>query len=415
MALSDILIVGAGHAGFHLAAALRQAGYSGRVRLIGDEPGLPYQRPPLSKAYLAPDACDEMIEQRPQAFFADNRIELVTPNSVMAIDRVGSAVELAGGQRIGYDHLVLATGARNRQLAVPGADLTGIFYLRTTEDARCLRARLETCRQIVVIGAGFIGLEFAATAAKRGARVTIIEQAERVMARAVSPEMSACFERLHRSWGTEFMFGSGVAEITGRDGAVATVETSDGHSIPADLVLVGIGVVPNAELAAAAGLPTDNGILVDATMATADPHVSSIGDCASHPNPFAGRSIRLESVQNASDQARLLAARLTGQACAPYAAVPWFWSDQGPAKLQIAGIAAPGDESVLRGDPDEGAFSVFRFRGDRLTAVESLERPGDHMAGRQMLARNIPITAEEAADPAFDLKVLLKVLPAAAE
>ncbi|MBB2971558.1 FAD-dependent oxidoreductase [Mesorhizobium sp. RMAD-H1] len=415
MALSDILIVGAGHAGFHLAAALRQAGYSGRVRLIGDEPGLPYQRPPLSKAYLAPDACDEMIEQRPQAFFADNRIELVTPNSVMAIDRVGSAVELAGGQRIGYDHLVLATGARNRQLAVPGADLTGIFYLRTAEDARCLRARLETCRQIVVIGAGFIGLEFAATAAKRGARVTIIEQAERVMARAVSPEMSACFERLHRSWGTEFMFGSGVAEITGRDGAVATVETSDGHSIPADLVLVGIGVVPNAELAAAAGLPTDNGILVDATMATADPHVSAIGDCASHPNPFAGRSIRLESVQNASDQARLLAARLTGQACAPYAAVPWFWSDQGPAKLQIAGIAAPGDESVLRGDPDEGAFSVFRFRGGRLTAVESLERPGDHMGGRQMLARNIPITAEEAADPAFDLKVLLKALPAAAE
>lgn len=415
MALNNIVIIGTGHAGFQLAAALRQIGFGGRLRLVGEEPGLPYQRPPLSKTYLAPDARDETIEQRPRSFFETNRIELLVPERAVAVDRVRPAVELSSGQCLDYDHLVLATGARNRHLTVPGADLAGVAYLRTTEDARQLRARLDACRRVVVVGAGFIGLEFAAVAAKRGAQVTVVEQAERVMARAVSPEMSTGFEQLHRGWGTNFLFGSGVTRILGEGDAASAVETSDGRHIPADLVLVGIGVVPNVELAADAGLAVADGILVDASMATEDPRISAIGDCASHPNPFAGQHVRLESVQNATDQARLLSARLAGRPHASYAAVPWFWSDQGPAKLQIAGIAGPGDESVLRGDPETTAFSVFRFREGRLTAVESLGRPGDHMAARQILARGIAITPNEAADTAFDLKVLLRAAPVAAE
>lgn len=415
MDLKNILIIGTGHAGFQLAAALRQAGFGGRVRLVGDEPALPYQRPPLSKAYLAADADEETILQRPQGFFAQNRIELITGQRAVAVDRARNAVELASGERLGYDHLVLATGARNRQLKVPGANLAGVAYLRTAADARHLRARLDACRHVAVIGAGFIGLEFAAVAAKRGVRVAVVEQAGRVMERGVSPAMSACFEQLHRSWGTAFLFGSGVAWIIGEDGAVSAVETLDGQRIPADLVLVGIGVVPNVELATAAGLPADDGILVDASMATEDSRISAIGDCAAYPNPFAGRRLRLESVQNATDQARFLATRLAGSPHAPYAAVPWFWSDQGPAKLQIAGIADAGDEGVLRGDPQAHAFSIFRFRNGRLAAVESLGRPGDHMAARQILARGISITPNEAADTAFDLKALLRAAPVAAE
>jgi 3-phenylpropionate/trans-cinnamate dioxygenase ferredoxin reductase subunit len=415
MNLENILIIGTGHAGFQLAAALRQAGFDGRVRLVGDEPGLPYQRPPLSKTNLAPDASEGAVLQRPQEFFAQNRIELITGQRAVTVDRVRNTVELSSGECLGYDHLVLATGARNRKLKVPGADLPGVAYLRTAEDAQRVRARLDNCRKVAVIGAGFIGLEFAAAVANRGVEVVVIEQANRVMARAVSPEMSACFEQLHRSWGTEFLFRSSVVRIVEAEGAVSAVETADGRRISADLVLVGIGVVPNTELAAAAGLPVEDGILVDASMATEDPWVSAIGDCAVYPDSFIGRRVRLESVQNANDQARFLAARLTGLPPGPYTAVPWFWSEQGPAKLQIAGIADAGDEDVLRGDPQAHAFSIFRFRNGRLAAVESLGRPGDHMAARQILARGISITPNDAADTAFDIKALLRAASVAAE
>lgn len=404
MTLQNIVIVGTGHAGFQLAAALRQTGFGGRLRLVGEESGLPYQRPPLSKTYLASDARDEAIEQRPQAFFETNRVEVLAPERAVVVDRVRRVVELSSGQCLDYDHLVLATGARNRHLLVPGADLAGVAYLRTAEDARHLRALLDHRKRAAVVGAGFIGLEFAAVAAKRGVQVTVIEQAMRVMARAVSSAMSTSFERLHRSWGTQFLLGASIARIVGEGGAVAAVETWDGRQVPADLVLIGIGVIPNAELASEAGLAVSDGIDVNEFMATQDPHISAIGDCASHPNHFAGRHVRLESVQNATDQARLLAVRLAGRPHAPYAAVPWLWSDQGPAKLQIAGIAEPDDESVLRGDPGTTAFSVFRFREERLTAVESICRPADHMAARQILARNLQITPKDVADPAFDLK-----------
>ncbi|WP_404406630.1 NAD(P)/FAD-dependent oxidoreductase [Pelagibacterium halotolerans] len=415
MTVDSIVVIGTGHAGFQLAVELRQQGYRGRLCLVGDEAGPPYQRPPLSKAYLKPEADDGVIRQRPDAFFAENRIELFTSCRAVAIDRKAHTVALSSGVHLDYGHLVLATGARNRSLSVEGADHPGVTYLRTAQEARRLRARLEDCRNIAVIGAGFIGLEFAAVAASRGVHVTVIEQADRGMARAVSPEISSYFERLHKGWGTRFLFGATVARITDVDGTALTIETDGGEEVAADLVLAGVGVVPNTELGEECGLKAENGIVVDAHMATSDPDISAIGDCARHPNPHAGGLIRLESVQNATDQARVLARRLLGLAHEPYGAVPWFWSDQGPAKLQIAGLGAAGDDRVVCGNPDAGAFSVFRFRNGNIAAVESVGRPGDHLAARQVLVRDIRITPEHVGSPGFDLKASLKAASAAAQ
>jgi len=410
-----IVIVGAGHAGFQLAVELRQGGFDGGLVLIDEEAEFPYQRPPLSKNFLAPNAGEVIIQQRLPAFYPDNRIELVTGQKVVAINRARRIIGLSDHSDLVFDHLILATGARNRQLRVEGTDLSGIIYLRTAEETRALRMRFPACRNAVVIGAGFIGLEFAAVAAEAGVKVTVIEQAERVMARAVSPEISACFECLHRGWGTEFLLSSTVARIFGEDGAVSGVETANGKRIAADLVLVGIGVVPNTELAATAGLAVADGIVVNDVLATEDLSISAIGDCASQPNPYAAARIRVESVQNATDHARLLAKRLLQRPHRPFDAVPWFWSDQGPVKLQIAGLGLPSDNRVTRGDPRTDAFSVFRFREGRVAAVESIGRVGDHLAARQILGRRLALTPEQARDPTFDLKTLLRAAPAAVQ
>lgn len=406
--MSGIVIVGAGQAGFQAAASLREAGFSGDLTLIGEEAALPYQRPPLSKAYLAGKTDARGLLLRQESFFAEHRILHRAGTRVTGIDRAGRSVRLADGESVTYDHLVLATGARNRTLPVPGADLAGVRQLRSLDDADALRAAIEDIRRIVVVGAGFIGLEFAAVCAARGLAVTVIEAAERVMARAVSPGTSQAFRAFHEEAGVTFRFGAGVSAIEGEGGRVVAVRTADGDSLPADLVLVGIGVVPNQELAEGAGLSVHDGIAVDTFLATSDPAVSAIGDCVRFPTRFAagmpgGDRVRIESVQNAVDQGRCLAARLTGRPAA-YDAVPWFWSDQGPRKLQIAGLAAPGDSSVLR---QAGAgFSVFRFRDRALSAVESVDRPADHMAARRLLAAARTLTPEQAADPGFDLKAL---------
>ncbi len=410
--MSGVLIVGAGQGGFQLAASLREAGYAGPVRLLGDEPGLPYQRPPLSKAFLKGEADAAQLELRPAAFYADHSIEMLHGRAV-AIERAERRVRLADGTALDYEHLVLATGARNRPLPVKGADLDGVFYLRTLADAQALKARLAAARQVVVVGAGFIGLEFAAVARALGHEVTVVEATLHPMGRAVSPIMSAFFAEAHRAMGTRLVLSAGVVALHGRDGQVTGVEAADGalHPgggtvYPADLVVVGIGVVPNAELAAEAGLEVRNGIVVDETLATADPAISALGDAVSYPSVHAGLTVRLESVQNAADQARCLAHRLTGNAL-PYAAVPWFWSDQADLKLQIVGLAAPTDSAVLRGDPASRRFSVFRFHERRLTAIESVNRPADHMLGRRLLAGRPGLTPEEAADESFELKSLL--------
>ena len=411
-AVNAIVIAGAGQAGFQAAASLRDGGYAGRVVLVGDEPDLPYQRPPLSKAYLVGKADDEMLQLRPRIFFDKHGIDYVAGESLVRIRRDERVVELSSGRAIAYDHLVLATGSRNRTLPVPGADLDGVVQLRTLADAADLRRRLPDIRRAIVVGAGFIGLEFAAVARQRGIAVTIVEAADRPMARGLSPAMSSFFRAAHEAAGATFVFGAVAASITGQNGRVTGAEMAGGSHVPGDLVLIGIGVVPNIDAAVDAQLEVGNGILVDAELRTSDPHISAIGDCACFPTRFAdGARVRIESVQNAVDQGRCVAARLMGRP-APYDAVPWFWSDQGSLKLQMAGLGTPHELAVLRGDPASGAFSVFCFAQGRLIGVESVNRAADHMGARRILAGRLALTPDEAADPSLDLKALAARAPA---
>lgn len=402
--LQDVVVIGAGQAGFQAAASLRDNGFAGRIRLVGDEPGLPYQRPPLSKAYLTGASDRTALNLRPDTFFAQFAIDLSSGQRAMHIDRARKRIRLGNETTLPYDHLVLATGARNRALDLPGADLDGVLQLRSAAEADALRSRLPDLKRIVIIGAGFIGLELAALASARGIAVTILEAAARPMSRALSDTMSRFFLEKHQAAGVRFVFDTTVTRIHPHQGKLSSVETADGEHHAADLVLIGVGVIPNVELAAEAGLAVANGIVVDDHLTTVDPAISAIGDCAAYPQPFAGGERgRIESVQNAVDHARCVAARLTGKP-QPYRAVPWFWSDQGPLKLQIAGLPAPHDHHVVRGDPTSGAFSVFCFRDGRLAGVESVNKAADHMIARRLLGAGAALSPEEAADPAFDLK-----------
>ncbi len=397
-----VLIVGAGHAGFQVAVSLRQSGYQGPIKLINDERLLPYQRPPLSKAHLKGAGGEESIVFRPQKFFDDQSIELIADRAV-AIDRAQHIVKLASGASEAYGHLVLATGARNRLLDVPNANLDGVMYLRTFAESEALRTRIEAGQRVVVVGAGFIGLEFAATARAKGLEVDVLELAPRVMARAVTPEISAYFQRKHAEAGIRIHFGVGATEIEGENGKVTGISLTDGRKLPADLVVVGVGVLPNIELAAEAGLAVASGIIVNERLLTDDPDISAIGDCALYVSRRFGVPLRLESVQNATDHARCVAGRLTGKP-EDYDGLPWFWSDQGADKLQIAGLTAGFDKVVVRGDPEQGSFSAFCYKDNHLIGIESVNRAGDHVFGRRMLGANRSITPEQATDPAFDLK-----------
>lgn len=411
MAEAGIVIIGAGQAGYQLAASLREAGYTGRVALIGEEPELPYQRPPLSKAYLG-GACEaEHLTFQQHVFFEKAGIELMLGERVSRIDRDAQCVWTIDGRRIHYEQLVFATGARNRTLAeAPRAN--GLIDLRTLRDAGALRTALAQARQPVVIGAGFLGLEFAAVAAAQGVSAHVIEAGPAPMSRVVSAPVGKAFRAHHEALGTGFTFDANVRTIHTQDARVSAVELTDGTRIHADLVVLSIGVVPNVELAQAAGLETNNGIVVDASLATADPNIYALGDCASFPSRFADGRCRIESVQNAVDQARYLAARLARQepaAAGSYDAVPWFWSDQGGAKLQIAGLGMRrAGDIVLRGDCDAMKFSVYGFAQGRLISVESVNRPGDHIAARRLIAAGAPVTPAQVADEAFDLRSLLE-------
>ena len=399
-----VVIVGAGHGGFQLAASLRQHGYEGRVTLIGDEPHLPYQRPPLSKDYLDGKIGLDLLLMRPEAFFTEHRIELVTGRAVAEIDRAGKAVVLTTKARIDYDHLVLATGARNRVPPLPGIELDGISYLRNLAETEDLRQRLASAQHCVVIGAGFIGLEFAAIARGKGKPVHIVELVDRVMARVVCPDTSAYFADAHRAAGVEFSFGARVERLGGDGGRVTHVVLQDGRSLPADLVIISIGVVPNEELAAAAGLAVENGVIVNELLLTADPNISAIGDCAAFPSRHSLKNpVRLEAVQNATDHARCVADRLMGKG-GPYTALPWFWSEQGALRLQIAGLTTGFQQVVLRGDYEKGEYSAFCYAGDKLLGIESINKPADHAFARRLLAAGRGVTPQEAADMSFDLR-----------
>jgi 3-phenylpropionate/trans-cinnamate dioxygenase ferredoxin reductase subunit len=405
MTKRPVLIVGAGHAGFQLAASLRQAGYGEPICLINDESHLPYQRPPLSKAYLKGGGGPDSLMFRPDKFYRDQNIELMADRAV-AIDRGARRLKLASGSSLDYGHLVLATGARNRLLDIPNADLEDVRYLRTLDESEALRQRLAPGQRVVVIGAGFIGLEFAATARAKGLEVDVLELGTRVMARAVTAEISAFFQDRHSAAGIRIHLGVQATSIESDGGKVTGVSLSDGRHVPADLVVVGVGVLPNVELAAESGLAVASGIIVDEQLLTADPDISAVGDCALYTSRRFAGSLRLESVQNATDHARCVAARLTGDA-KHYDGLPWFWSDQGADKLQIAGLTTGYDRVAVRGDPGEGSFSAFCYKSGRLVGVESVNRAGDHVFGRRILGMNRSITPEQASDIGFDLKSAL--------
>ncbi|MCW2132538.1 NAD(P)/FAD-dependent oxidoreductase [Arthrobacter sp. VKM Ac-2550] len=416
----NIVIVGNGQAGIQLVDSLRKEGYAGTITVIGEETHFPYQRPPLSKDFMAADKEPKPLPLRAEKFFTDNDVDSRLGVQVTSIDRAGHTVELSDESSISYTTLVLATGAANRELNVPGSDLQGIYGLRTLADAEAVHARLDTVRSVVVIGAGFIGLEFAAAARKRGLDVTVLEYADRPMARALSPVMGNWFAQAHLNMGVDLRLGEGIASFTGggsvdsEGGHVAAAVSTTGETYPADMVLVGIGVIPRTELAEQAGLAVSNGITVDSAMRTDDEDIYALGDCANYPSHHAEARTRLESVQNATDQARHTAKSIldTHDAGRDYTELPWFWSTQGDLRLQIAGIAHPDDETVLRGNPDNGKFSVFCFRNGRLAAVESVNQPADHMAARRILAQERNLTPEQAADLEFDFKAYSKAAAA---
>jgi 3-phenylpropionate/trans-cinnamate dioxygenase ferredoxin reductase subunit len=392
MSGAGIVIIGTGQGGLQAAMSLRQEGYEGPITMIGDEPGLPYQRPPLSKAYLKSGAA-ETLTLRPEGFFEKNAITLVPETRVEAIDRAARRAR-AGALSFEYDHLILATGTRNLRPPIPG--VARALDLRTLADATRLRAELDRPRRVAVIGGGFIGLEFAAVARGLGHDVTVAEAAPRLMGRVLSPYLSERFLALHEGMGTRILLGSAVCGVD-EDGIIL----ADGTAIEADLVLLAVGVRPNTELAEAAGLTVLNGIVVDDQLRTADPDISALGDCAVFPDPRTGRPVRLESVQAATDHARAIARRLVKGAAEPYAAVPWFWSDQSDWKLQIAGLAAPEDESVV---VSEGA--VFRFADSALTAVETINDAKTHMRARRLFVGNTPLRRDALEEKGYDLAAM---------
>ncbi len=400
-----IVIVGGGHGGSQIAASLRSDGYEGPLTLVTAERDVPYQRPPLSKAFLKEPAHD-LLPLRPESFYAKNAIDLRLGAEVGAIDRAGSAVVLTDGTTIAFDQLALATGATPRLPPVEGIDLAGVFTLRHAEDARRLRTALYAANDVVVVGGGFIGLEIAGTARLLGKTVTVLEAADRLMGRVVAPEISHHFLSLHRGWGSDIRLGTAVGRIVGEGGKVVAVESASGSRIPADIAVIGIGVAPNVALAETAGAAVDNGILVNDFMGTSVPGLFAVGDCVSFDHWELKRRVRLESVQNAVDQAKTLSAVLTGKR-EPYRAVPWFWSDQGDVKLQMVGLSGNATESHLRGNPDEGSFSVFHYAGDRLVAIDSVNRAADHVLGRRMIGAGISPPPASVADMSVDLKALL--------
>lgn len=403
-----IVIVGAGHAGGTLAALLRQFGHQGPIVLIGAEPELPYQRPPLSKAYLKGVAERVALLLKPANFYAEKNIELCLDAEVTGIDAEAKTVALSCGETISYDILVLATGARPRPLVVPGAELPGIHMLRSIADADNMIGCLKPGSKLAIIGGGYVGLEVAASARALGSDVIVIEREPRVLARVASEELSRFFVKRHQAEGVEFRC-SALVETIERDrvGAVTGLHLSDGSRIAADCILAGIGALPNLELAQTAGLDCDQGILVDEEARTSAPDIFAIGDVTRRPLPiYDGRLHRIESVPNALEQARIVASVLTGRPL-PKPEVPWFWSDQYELKLQIAGLPVDATRTVLRGSAEAGSFSLFHLRDNRVRAVEAVNAPADFMAAKQWISAGTEVPVERLSDTAIAIKDVL--------
>ena len=395
-----IVIIGAGQAGAQAVATLRAEGYSGMLEMVGDEPFAPYQRPPLSKTYLMGTMERDRLFLKPDAFYAEAKCELMLGVSATSIDRAAKTVALSDARTLAYDKLLIATGTRVRKISVPGAQLPGIHYLRSIADVDELRPAFSTAKNLVIVGAGYIGLEVAAVARKYDLNVIVLEAMDRVMARSASKPVSEFYERVHREAGVTFHLNTGVEgfEGTERVGGVR----AGGKIHPADIALVGIGVVPNCEIAEAAGLKCGDGVYVDKFCATEDPAIFAAGDCTRHHGRN-GDLIRLESVQNAIDQAKHAALAMVGKPT-PYGEVPWFWSDQYDLKLQIAGLAKPGDQLVLRGDPATRKFAVFHLRDGAVAAVEAVNAAPEYLVGRKLIAEGAHAAPACLADSSVPMK-----------
>ena len=409
------LVVGASQAGLQLAVSLRDLGYAESITLVGEETHAPYQRPPLSKEFLSGSVGAETLAFRTPAFYRDAGIDLVCGEQVTDLTLPGpqgsGIAGTASGRELSFDRLALTVGASPRRLSVPGADLPGICYLRGLDDATLLGPQLATASRVVVVGGGFIGLEAAAVARSFGASVTVVEAADRLIGRAVAPVVSEFYRRAHERRGTTVLTSAAVTGFRAADGRVGAVQLADGCELPADLVVVGVGVVPRTELAEKLGLECDGGIVVDSHARTSEPSVVAAGDCTVLPHPLTGVGrVRLESVNNAVSQATVAAATLVGGADLP-PNVPWFWSNQGDLRLQIAGLSTGFDEHVVRGEPDSEKFSVLYYRAGRLLAVDAVNSPPDYMVVRKALTQGGTIPADRAADAATPLKQLL--VPAA--
>ena len=400
--MSGVVIIGAGHAAGQAAASLRQAKYAGDITIVGDEAHIPYQRPPLSKAYLKGDQSADKVYLRAESFYADRDIAMKLSTRATAIDTTAKTVALSSDETLHYDHLLISTGSRPRKLSIDGSDLPGIHYLRTMDDVDGLRDGMQADANLVIVGGGYIGLEVAAVGRELGLNVHVLEMEERILQRVTTPEMSAYYHRLHEGRGVNIHTNTAVTGFAG-DGKVQEVLCGD-KRFPADIVIVGIGIIPNTELAEAAGIVCDNGIVVDDHCCTSDPNVYAAGDCTNHPNPLLDRRLRLESVPNAMDQARVSTANMLGDD-KTYAAIPWFWSDQYELKLQMVGFSADGDAQVLRGDMASNQFAIFYLKDGKVVAADAVNSPKEFMLCKQLVGKS----ADPAmlADPEADLKALL--------
>jgi 3-phenylpropionate/trans-cinnamate dioxygenase ferredoxin reductase subunit len=400
---SHVVIVGAGHAGGTAAALLRQYGHQGPITMVGDEPIPPYQRPPLSKAWLKGEADADALTLKPLEFYAENGIDFRPGVRAVKLARSERRVVLSDGETVNYDFLILATGARPIALPIPGADLAGVLFLRTAADAEVLKAQVGPGKRLAVVGGGYIGLEVAASGRGLGAEVVVLEKEERLLARVAAEPLSDFFRDYHEKHGVTFELGCTVTGFEGEGGHVTGVRLSDGRLIPCDAAVVGVGARPNDELAAQSGLETARGVVVDLEARTADPRVFAIGDVAHRPMPIYGRMFRMESVPNALEQAKQAASAIVGRPPPP-GEVPWQWSDQYDLKLQIAGYAFDVDEIVIRGDPKSAKFAVFHLNGDKLQSVEAVNSPPEFMMGRQLIGNRKPVDKTKLADPAVSMK-----------
>ena len=392
----SIVVIGAGQAGLQTIMSLRQTGYEGDITLVGDEAFLPYQRPPLSKAYLSGNMERERLFLKPDEFFTENNVTLKLNTSVESLDAAAKSVTLSNGETLSFEYAVIATGSRPRLLNVPGRELANIFDLRGMADIDAMQPHFVEGKKLVVVGGGYIGLEAAAVAAGMGLSVHVLEAAPRLLARVAEPEISDFYTRIHQAHGVTLVTESQMTGFVG-DGAVSGVEMADGSIIDADIVITGIGILPNVEIAETAGLAVENGIVVNEVGQTSDAHIFAAGDCTSHPNDLLGRTMRLESVPNAIEQGKAVASAICGTP-KPYHQVPWFWSDQYDVKLQIAGVPKQIDSKVLRGDDSSNSFAWFYFTGDKLTGVTAINRPAEFMAGRMLIEKSLK--GELSADPA---------------